>query len=142
VIGGQVVATTTIDGEGNRKTQRFNAQRLVTHTIKSDGSGAKQQIDGNGRVTQRTDALGRTTRYSYDTKGNMICSVDPSGWIVVIDYHGTWGKPIQITRMLENGSQVINQSNMTVPPATSSVQQTLLGTPRFTTITPQVSLHP
>ena len=109
IVGGQVVATTTIDGAGNRKTQRFNAQKLVTDTIKPDGTTINRKVDGNGRITQRTDALGRTTRYSYDAKGNVIRKVDPSGRIVVIDYDSTWGKPIQITRMLEDGTQVVNQ---------------------------------
>tara|TARA_R110000850_G_scaffold259265_1_gene386071 strand:- start:530 stop:7315 length:6786 start_codon:yes stop_codon:yes gene_type:complete len=109
IVGGQVMASTVIDGEGQRTTRRYNAQRLVTDITRADGQTVKRERNGDGRITRRTDALGRTSRYNYDDKGNLTRRVDPLGRITVMDYHATWGKPIQVTRLLDDGTQVVHQ---------------------------------
>lgn len=106
IVGGQVVSSTVVDSDGGRVTRRYDGRRMISEIRRADGQAVTRRRNDNGRIISSTDALGRATRYSYDAKGNLIRTVDALGRVTVLEYDGKWGKPVQITRALEDGTLV------------------------------------
>jgi len=106
IVGGQVTATTIVDGEGKATTQRFNSTGVGTESVDNHGQATKYFRDAQNRVTRMTDALGRTWRYAYDANGNRTREADPIGRIIDVTYDPKWNKPTSVTRYLDGRSIV------------------------------------
>ena len=66
--------TTYLDAEGGKKLYRYNEDNLVTSI--TDPLGREEVSVWEGmKLQSRTDALGRTTEYSYTEEGDTVrCS--------------------------------------------------------------------
>ncbi|MCP3939447.1 MAG: hypothetical protein GY708_29220, partial [Actinomycetia bacterium] len=94
-LGNETVST--YDGAGNRLTETrtrtlpdsstetlvttfaYDSLDRVTTTIAPDGSSNSVTYDLLGRVTSRTDVLGRVTSMTYDSMGRLVRTDHPDG---------------------------------------------------------------
>lgn len=106
VHGGQVIGTTVTRADGSTDTVRYGAAGAMLERQDGNAQAMSYVRDSQGRVTRRTDALGRTTRSTYDAQGNVIRSIDALGRITDTTYDSRWGKPTSITRYDVDGSPV------------------------------------
>jgi RHS repeat-associated protein len=109
ISGGAVVATTTIDGRGQGREQRFSAARLATAATDALGQSTRYTRDAQGRVTKIIDALNRARAFTYDANSNVVRTVDPLGRNVDVTYDPKWNKPASVTRYLPDGTAVTSQ---------------------------------
>src|SRR6266513_524862 len=73
---------------------------MATKVVDENGQELKIVRDGH-RITSTTDALGRTTSYTYDARGNRTKIVDPAGRETNIAYDAKWNKPTLVSRRLD-----------------------------------------
>ena len=106
IHGGQVVATTVIDGEGVATTKRFGGTGLATQTTDPQGQTTTHTRDEQNRITRTTDPLGRATSTLYDGKSNPSLITDPLGRQTYIEYDPLYNKPSLIRRWLDDGTPV------------------------------------
>jgi RHS repeat-associated protein len=99
ITGGTIVGVEITDSRGKKFGQDFNTLGLATKVLDENGQELKIVRDGH-RIMQMTDALGRTTSYSYDARGNRTKIVDPAGRETNISYDPKWNKPTLISRRL------------------------------------------
>jgi RHS repeat-associated protein len=109
ISGGAVVATTTIDGRGQGREQRFSAARLATAATDALGQSTRYTRDAQGRVSKIIDALNRSRAFTYDANSNVTRSVDPLGRTADVAYDPKWNKPASVTRYLQDGTAVTVQ---------------------------------
>ena len=101
--GTTVAQTFGTDRCGNQSQWSFSGSGgYVTGQTFGAGSSAAQSFAisraaGTNLVNSRTDALGRTTTYVYDSLGNVTKVVRPDGSTVSIAYDTTFSNPTQIT---------------------------------------------
>jgi RHS repeat-associated protein len=62
------------DLNGNRLTAAYTHD-LVTSVTSSDGDTLSFTYDGNGRITQSVDPVGRVTTYTYDSADQRLLSI-------------------------------------------------------------------
>jgi len=83
---GKLVAQ--IDRNSNTTTLSYSGTNLTSITD-AVGRTILLSYDGQGRVTQAKDPLGRITQYSYDTNNGMLATVtDPLGNVTRYGYDG------------------------------------------------------
>jgi RHS repeat-associated protein len=99
----------TLDNAGRTiKTETFDAQNNLSTTTTA-------AYDGLNRVTQRIDANGKITRYTYDPNGNVTAVTDPNNLTTQTAYDAL-NRPILITDPL--GKTVATSYNPQDLPAT------------------------
>jgi RHS repeat-associated protein len=81
---GNVVQTTTTDPRGYLRTTTFNSDGYMTSDTHAVGKPEQQTItynvqQGTGILLSMTDALNRTTAYSYDAMGNTTSTTQLAG---------------------------------------------------------------
>lgn len=80
-VGAQ--GATVQDPAGIDRTLKLAGQEYETRLIASsnagDGKGVARVYDQNNRLTERTDAEGRTTRYAYNATGQKISQTEALG---------------------------------------------------------------
>ena len=75
---GKLISST--DPEGKTKSISYDSATNTSTITEKDGSIWHQQYDPDiNAVTAKIDALGNTTSYSYDTKGNLLTQTAPNG---------------------------------------------------------------
>lgn len=104
--GGQVIATTVTDPNGNVEHRRYSAGGYINEVQDYAGPSRSYVRDGQNQVTRSTDVLGRTTAYVRDAKGNVTRETDALGRIADIEYDVKWNKPSKVTRYLADGTPV------------------------------------
>lgn len=109
IVGGDVMATTTIDDQGRSITQRFGNSGLGKQVEDAQGQAYKYTRDLLNRITAITDPLGRVWQYTYDAKGNRTSETDPSGKVTEYTYDATWNKLTTITRY-DDANQPVTQT--------------------------------
>lgn len=93
--------TTYLDAEGGETRYWYNGDGLVTRSL--DPLGREEiTVWENARLQSRTDALGRTTAYSYNREGEISQVALPGGYSLFYDYSPTG----QLTRLTAPGNQV------------------------------------
>ncbi|MBL8484256.1 MAG: RHS repeat protein [Rhodocyclaceae bacterium] len=70
VTGGDIVGTEVIDSRRNQISQDFNGSCLATQATDANGQPVTYTRDAQNRITRTSDALGRTTVFGYDERGN------------------------------------------------------------------------
>jgi RHS repeat-associated protein len=73
-------ATTTLDARGNSSTQSYDARKRAlvdTRVVSGHTLTLTRVYDASGNLTGLTDRNGKTTDYTYDTKGNQLTKTDP-----------------------------------------------------------------
>jgi RHS repeat-associated protein len=138
-VNSPMAQTTVKDSLGVQATYRFNPLGFVTDVVATQGqtrtlqreAGTNQILsiseanatvgytyDGNGNIITRTDALGNTTRFTYDSRfdevlsvtdplgnvssytydaaGNLLTSTDPNGKVTSYTYN-SFGQVTQVT---------------------------------------------
>ena len=103
-FGGEHVATSVLDANGNGFKVRFNAARMGVELIDADGQSTKFERDARNRITKITDPLGRVTQYAYDGNSNITQIIDAAGRATDLGYHPLWNKATSITRRLADGT--------------------------------------
>jgi RHS repeat-associated protein len=86
----------TYDDQGNLTTRR---DPMPSEGCRVDGYTSditRWTYDEHNQVTQMTDALGHTWRYTYDSQGNLTRSEAPDGAVTRASYNA-WGQPTSIT---------------------------------------------
>ena len=75
---GKLISST--DPEGKTKSVSYDPATNTSTITEKDGSIWHQQYDpAINAATAKTDPLGNITRYSYDTKGNLLTKTAPNG---------------------------------------------------------------
>ncbi|WP_165373022.1 RHS repeat-associated core domain-containing protein [Sorangium cellulosum] len=82
-------ATTTVERVGRRLLWRdpigavfeveVDERGLTTETVAPNGGRTRYRHDAQGNLAERTDALGRTWRFTYDFWGRRRSATDPTG---------------------------------------------------------------
>ena len=93
VTAGTVTGVTATDPNGNRLTYRLGPGRVLTEA--TDALGQRTQsprLPGTNLVQSRTDTLGRTTRYTYDTNGNTTSITDALGNVRTFTYDSVFNQ--------------------------------------------------
>ncbi|HGY4722035.1 TPA: DUF6531 domain-containing protein [Citrobacter amalonaticus] len=93
--------TTYLDAEGGETRYWYNEDGLVTLSIDPLGR-AEKTLWNNTRLLSRTDALGRTTEYDYNSEGEISRVSLPGGYSLFYDYNESG----QLTRLTTPGDQL------------------------------------
>lgn len=109
IHGGQVIATTVIDGAGQRTTRRYNAAGLALEDRDPQGQKTTVKRDEKNRITETTDPLGRVTRTRFDAHSNPVLTTDPLGRQTYSEYDPLLNQPTLIRRWLDDGTAVTTQ---------------------------------
>lgn len=88
--------TRVTDALGREEVYGFDENFELVYRIDADGRRSDSERDGFGRITVERDEIGRETRYTYDTFGNMIAVTAPDGSRTQIDYHETLNLPVAV----------------------------------------------
>jgi RHS repeat-associated protein len=83
------------DENGGRLGVDRDALLRVIRGVQSPGQVVDLVYDGNSRLTQVTDALGRSTALVYDKAGRVTRTIDPTGQSVGVSYDGQ-GHPVTL----------------------------------------------
>jgi RHS repeat-associated protein len=101
VVGGTIVQATEIDPNGNRRVYRFGPGLLLVEIVDSLGQANRTpRAPGTNLIESRTDALGRITRYTYDSNGNVTSTTDPLGIVQTSVYDPTFNQILTSTDAL------------------------------------------
>ncbi|HFQ7059297.1 TPA: PAAR-like domain-containing protein, partial [Citrobacter freundii] len=93
--------TTYIDAEGGETRYWYNEDGLVTRSL--DPLGREEiTVWENTRLISRTDALGRTTKYSYTEEGDISRVALPGGYSLYYEYNDNG----QLAKLTAPGNQV------------------------------------
>ena len=93
--------TTYLDAEGGRTHYRYNEENLVTRV--TDPLNREETSVWEGvKLKSRTDALGRTTEYSYTSEGDISRIALPGGYSLDYEYNDSG----QLTKLTTPGRQV------------------------------------
>jgi len=75
------------DSNGQVKTLSYNSAGSTTQYVEKDGGVWNQTYDPNLNLPlTKTDPTGGVTRYTYDSKGNMLTQTDPNGGVTTFAY--------------------------------------------------------
>ena len=66
------LVTTVIDSLGHQQEFRLNPALQVIRSVDAVGGVTVSAWDRYDRLLERTDPIGRTTRYAYDDDGNLV----------------------------------------------------------------------
>uniref|UniRef100_UPI00359FCAEF DUF6531 domain-containing protein n=2 Tax=Neisseria TaxID=482 RepID=UPI00359FCAEF len=88
--------TRVTDTLGREEVYGFDENFELVYRIDANGRRSDSERDGFGRITVERDEIGRETRYSYDTFGNVIAVTAPDGSRTQIDYHETLNLPVAV----------------------------------------------
>jgi YD repeat-containing protein len=98
-FNGDVVTQTVVtDPRGGRTTHRFDARGFPLS--RADALGATtiyEREAGSNLVRSMNDAIGRTTRFTYDALGNVATIVRPTGETLGFTYDPTFSRLTQKT---------------------------------------------
>jgi RHS repeat-associated protein len=72
-------------------------RRLVRETFENDTLIGIERLDGDQRRVEQTDALGNTTRVTYDAMGRIVRVDLPGGASEIVRFDG-FGRPGRVTR--------------------------------------------
>ncbi|SFA86946.1 RHS repeat-associated core domain-containing protein [Citrobacter amalonaticus] len=93
--------TAYLDAEGGESRFWYNEDGLITRS--SDPLGREETtLWENTRLLSRTDALGRTTEYDYNSEGEISRVSLPGGYSLFYDYNESG----QLTRLTTPGDQL------------------------------------
>ncbi len=96
-------ALTTVTQGLQTRTYNYDAMGRLTSSATPEAGTATSQYNNSSHVTQRTDARGVITTYSYDTSSN---------WLTGISYNvGTTGVPLTPSVTLSYGSNATQNNN-------------------------------
>lgn len=89
--------TSEIDGLGNRKIYQYDMFGNVRKTINPDGTFVARKFDIFGNKSEETDEEGFVTKYSADSRGNIvkITASAPLGAVETV-YHAKYNTPVSI----------------------------------------------
>jgi YD repeat-containing protein len=79
--------TVVTDALGHRRTHRGNAFGQVVHEDDDLGRSLATEYDAHDRLLQRTDGLGRCTRYDRDDQGRLVRLTRPDGSEQTWEFH-------------------------------------------------------
>ncbi|MFO0729836.1 MAG: RHS repeat-associated core domain-containing protein [Nitrospiraceae bacterium] len=97
LAGSTITQAKVTDPRGNPTTYTFNNYQFVSQ-IDAPGQTTQFQLQsGTNYLTQVTDALGRTTAYTYDSNGNVASITDPENNTTSFQYEPTYSRLTQIT---------------------------------------------
>lgn len=100
--GGVVVATTVIDPRGHASTYRFTTDGLTREITDALGQTTRFERDARGQLLSTTDPLGRMTQFTYDANGNVTSITDPAGNVQTFTYEPTFNKVTSVTDPVGN----------------------------------------
>ncbi len=99
---GGATTSTVINPRGNPSTYRLTPGRLASEVTNALGQTTRFERDARGQVLSTTDPLGRVTRLERDAAGNVTRVTDPAGRVRTFTYEATFNKVISITDPVGN----------------------------------------
>ncbi len=97
LAGSTITQTKVTDPRGNATTYTFNNYQFVSQ-IAAPGQTTQFQLQASTNyLTQVTDALSRTTAYTYDSNGNVASMTDPENNTTAFEYDTTYSRLTKIT---------------------------------------------
>ncbi len=115
-----VQETTVTDPRGNQTISRFNPQGFLISQIAALGQTTLfERENGTNLLLGVTDPLGRTTRITYDTFGNIASLIDPNGNSTSVTYDPTFSRVVNVKNALnqetileiDNSGNLISETN-------------------------------
>lgn len=103
VAGSTITETRYTDENGNTATYRFNSLSYSVQKTDALGRTTKFERDPITNLIRRTtDPAGRVWQYSYNQRGDLIQLIDPEGNKTLTDYDLRFRKPVRIENALGN----------------------------------------
>jgi RHS repeat-associated protein len=107
-VGNTITETRHTDGNGNVTTYRFNGLGYNTQTIDALGRVMKNDLDPvTNKMKSRSDPAGRTTQMFYNTRGDLIRTLDADNKETLIEYDARFRKPTRIQNALNNVTTMV-----------------------------------